>query len=40
MDGTKTVKVFGDNYELIVKGSNVFVKGNINLTCSGTRENE
>ena len=28
-DGTKTVKVFGDNYELIAKGSNVFVKGNI-----------
>ena len=36
-DGTKTVKVFGDNYELIAKGSNVFVKGNINLTCSGTK---
>ena len=36
-DGTKTVKVFGDNYELIAKGSNVFVKGGINLTCSGTK---
>ncbi len=36
-DGTKTVKVFGDNYELIAKGSNVFVKGDINLTCSGTK---
>jgi len=36
-DGTKTVKVFGDNYELTAGANNVFVKGNINLTCSGTK---
>ena len=36
-DGTKTVKVVGDNYELIAKSSNVFVNGNINLTCSGDK---
>ena len=36
-DGTKTVKVVGDNYELIAGGSNVYVRGNINLTCSGTK---
>jgi hypothetical protein len=36
-DGTKTVKVFGDNYELIAGANNIFVKGNINLTCSGDK---
>ena len=36
-DGTKTVKVFGDNYELTAGANNVFVKGNINLTCSGDK---
>ena len=38
--GTKTVKVVGDNYELVASvRSNIYVRGNINLTCSGTREN-
>ena len=36
-DGTKTVKVVGDNYELIAGASNIYVRGNINLTCSGTK---
>ena len=36
-DGTKTFKVVGDNYELIAGGSNVYVRGDINLTCSGTK---
>ena len=36
-DGTKTVKVVGDNYELIAGKSNVYVRGDINLTCSGTK---
>ena len=36
-DGTKTVRVFGDNYELIAGVNNIFVKGNINLTCSGDK---
>jgi len=35
--GTKTVKVVGDNYELIAGASNIYVKGNINLTCDGTK---
>ena len=30
-DGTKTVKVFGDNYELTAGANNVFVKGNIKI---------
>ena len=36
-DGTKTVKVVGDNYELIAGDSNIYVRGNINLTCSGIK---
>ena len=35
--GTKTVKVVGDNYELVAGASNIYVRGNINLTCSGTK---
>ena len=27
----------GDNYELIAGASNIYVKGNINLTCDGTK---
>jgi 3D (Asp-Asp-Asp) domain-containing protein len=34
-DGTKTVKVIGDNYEIIVGGSNVYVAGSVNLTVGG-----
>ena len=36
-DGTKTVKVVGDNYELVAGKSNIYVRGDINLTCSGTK---
>ena len=36
-NGTKTVKVVGDNYELIAGKSNIYVRGDINLTCSGTK---
>ena len=36
-DGTKTVKVFGDNYDLIVGSTNVQIRGNINLSCEGTK---
>jgi len=35
-DGTKTVKVIGDNYEIIVGDSNVYVAGAVNLTIVGT----
>ena len=34
-DGTKTVKVIGDNYEIIVGDSNVYVAGSVNLTIKG-----
>jgi 3D (Asp-Asp-Asp) domain-containing protein len=34
-DGTKTVKVIGDNYEVIMGGSNVYVSGAVNLTVGG-----
>ena len=34
-DGTKTVKVIGDNYEIIVGNSNVYVAGSVNLTIKG-----
>ena len=34
-DGTKTVKVIGDNYEVIMGGSNLYVSGAVNLTIGG-----
>jgi len=34
-NGSKTVKVIGDNYELIMGGSNVYVSGAVNLTIGG-----
>jgi len=35
--GDKVVKVIGDNYEIIVGGSNVYVSGNVNLTTGTVR---
>jgi hypothetical protein len=35
-DGSKVVKVIGDNYEIIAGGSNVSIKGDVNLTVEGT----
>ena len=35
-DGTKVVKVVGDNYEIIAKDSNVLISGSVNLTVGGT----
>ena len=35
-DGTKVVKVVGDNYEIIAKDSNVLISGEVNLTVGGT----
>ena len=35
-DGTKTVKVVGDNYEIIMGDSNVYIEGAVNLTIGGT----
>ena len=34
-DGTKTVKVIGDNYEIIMGNSNVYIEGAVNLTIGG-----
>ena len=36
-DGTKTVKVVGNNYEIIAGASNIFVTGNVNMTTYGTK---
>ena len=35
-DGSKTVKVIGDNCEIILGGNNVYVAGAVNLTIAGT----
>ena len=35
-DGSKTVKVVGDNCEIIMGGSNVYIAGAVNLTIAGT----
>jgi len=35
-EGTKVVKVIGDNYEIIAGSSNVLIQGNVNLTTIGT----
>ena len=36
-DGTKVVKVIGDNYEIIAGSSNVLISGDVNLTIEGTK---
>ena len=35
-DGTKVVKIIGDNYEIIAGSSNVYISGNVNITTEGT----
>ena len=35
-EGSKMVKVIGDNYEIIAGASNVLIQGNVNLTTVGT----
>ena len=35
-DGTKTTKVIGDNFEIIMKDSDVYVAGSVNLTIGGS----
>ena len=35
-EGTKVVKVIGDNYEIIAGASNVYISGNVNITTEGT----
>ena len=36
-DGTKTIKVVGDNYEMVVGGTNIFIQGDVNMTTYGTK---
>ena len=35
-DGTKTTKVIGNNFEIIMNDSNIYIGGNVNLTIGGT----
>jgi len=35
-DGSKVVKIIGDNYEIVAGNSNVSITGNVNLTVTGT----
>ena len=35
-DGSRVVKIVGDNYEIIAGASNVSITGNVNLTVAGT----
>ena len=35
-DGSKVVKIYGDNYEIVVGNSNVNVMGDVNITLEGT----
>jgi len=34
-DGTRVSKVMGDDYEIVVKNKNVFIKGSVNVTVEG-----
>lgn len=34
-DGSRTIKVIGDDYELILKNKNIYINGNVNMTCTG-----
>ena len=34
-NGSKTVKVIGDNFEMVIGNSNVYIGGNVNLTIGG-----
>jgi hypothetical protein len=36
-DGSKTIKVVGDSYELLLQNDNVYIKGNYNVTVGGTK---
>jgi hypothetical protein len=35
-DGSKVVKIIGDNYEIVAGGSNVYIAGDVNITTEGT----
>ena len=34
-DGTRNVKIIGDDYEIVLKNKNMYIRGDLNLTVSG-----
>jgi hypothetical protein len=36
-DGTRTIKIVGEDYEMFLNGKNVYVNGNLNLTVTGNK---
>ena len=36
-DGSRIIKVIGEDYEMYLDGKNIFVDGNINMTCTGDK---
>lgn len=36
-DGTRTVKIMGDDNEIVIKGKNMYIKGNLNVTVDGNK---
>ena len=34
-DGSRNVKIVGDDYEIIIQNKNIFIKGNMNMTVAG-----
>lgn len=36
VDGTRTIKIVGDGYEIILGNKNMYVKGNVNMTVDGS----
>jgi len=36
-DGTKTIKVIGDNYEMVIGSTNIFIQGDVNMTTYGNK---
>lgn len=36
VDGTRTIKIVGDGYEIILGDKNMYVKGNVNMTVDGS----
>jgi hypothetical protein len=36
-DGSRTVKIIGKDYELILDGKNIFIDGDLNVTVTGTK---
>lgn len=35
-DGSRTIKVVGKDYEFVMSGKDIFINGNVNMTCTGS----